>query len=95
MHTFKEDKLPKKNLLSMQIDLSKFEPASDAEKQQHRSCHQPHHIGQRLAVAPLGHNAFPVGLPAGHAKSLLSTLYAPARSKHRGTDAHAINRTDL
>jgi len=37
MHTFKEDKLPKKNLLSMQIDLSKFEPASDAEKQQHET----------------------------------------------------------
>lgn len=37
MHTFQEDKLPKKHLLSMQIDLSKFEPASDEEKQQHET----------------------------------------------------------
>lgn len=37
MHEFKEDKLPKKNLLSMQIDLSKFSPATDEEKQQHET----------------------------------------------------------
>ena len=35
MHEFVEDKLPKKNLLSLQIDLSKFTPATDEEKQQH------------------------------------------------------------
>lgn len=35
MRTFSEDRLPKKNLLSLQIDLKKFEPASDAEKKQH------------------------------------------------------------
>ena len=29
-----ENKIPKKNPLSLQIDLSKFEPASDAEKAQ-------------------------------------------------------------
>ena len=37
MHTFDESRLPKKNLLSMQIDLSKFEPASEEEKQQHET----------------------------------------------------------
>ena len=31
------DKLPKKNLLSLQIDLSKFEKATDAEKAQHET----------------------------------------------------------
>ena len=30
-------KLPKKNLLSLQIDLKKFEPATDEEKQQHET----------------------------------------------------------
>ena len=35
MHEFVEDKLPKKSLLSLQIDLSKFSPATDEEKQQH------------------------------------------------------------
>ena len=35
MHSQKPDTLPKKNLLSLQIDLSKFEPASDEEKAQH------------------------------------------------------------
>ena len=28
MREFKEDRLPKKNLLSLQIDLSKFSPAT-------------------------------------------------------------------
>ena len=34
-HEFKDDMLPRKQFLSMQIDLSKFAPATDAEKQQH------------------------------------------------------------
>ena len=34
---FKDDLLPKKNLLSMQIDLSKFAPADDEEKAQHET----------------------------------------------------------
>ena len=37
MHEFKEDQLPKKNLLSLQIDLNKFSPATDEEKQQHET----------------------------------------------------------
>lgn len=37
MRSFNADKLPKKNLLSMQIDLSKFESATDAEKMQHET----------------------------------------------------------
>lgn len=37
MHEFKDDKLPKKNLLSLQIDLSKFSPATDDEKLQHET----------------------------------------------------------
>ena len=37
MRSYNADKLPKKQLLSMQIDLSKFEPATDAEKQQHET----------------------------------------------------------
>ena len=35
--TYNADKLPKKNLLSLQIDLKKFEKASDAEKAQHET----------------------------------------------------------
>ena len=35
--SYNADKLPKKNLLSMQIDLKKFEPATDAEKAQHET----------------------------------------------------------
>jgi oligopeptide transport system permease protein len=35
--TYNADKLPKKNLLSLQIDVSKFEKASDAEKAQHET----------------------------------------------------------
>ena len=35
--TYNTDKLPKKNLLSLQIDVSKFEKASDAEKAQHET----------------------------------------------------------
>ena len=34
-HEFKDDMLPRTQFLSMQIDLSKFAPATDAEKQQH------------------------------------------------------------
>ena len=37
MRQFKDDKLPRKNLLSMQIDLNKFAPATDAEKAQHET----------------------------------------------------------
>lgn len=37
MREFKEDQLPKKNLLSLQIDLNKFSPATDKEKQQHET----------------------------------------------------------
>ncbi len=37
MRTYNTDKLPKKNLLSLQIDLKKFEPATDEEKQQHET----------------------------------------------------------
>jgi len=37
MRSFNADKLPKKQRLSMQIDLSKFEPATDAEKMQHET----------------------------------------------------------
>ena len=37
MREFKEDQLPKKNLLSLQIDLNKFSPATDEEKQQHET----------------------------------------------------------
>jgi len=35
--TYNADKLPKKNLLSLQIDLSKFEKASEEEKAQHET----------------------------------------------------------
>ena len=35
--TYNTDKLPKKNLLSLQIDVSKFEKASDEEKAQHET----------------------------------------------------------
>ena len=35
--TYNADKLPKKNLLSLQIDLKKFEKASEAEKAQHET----------------------------------------------------------
>ena len=35
--TYNADKLPKKNLLSLQIDLSKFEKATDEEKAQHET----------------------------------------------------------
>lgn len=35
--TYNADKLPKKNLLSLQIDLKKFEKASDSEKAQHET----------------------------------------------------------
>ena len=35
--TYNADKLPKKNLLSLQIDVRKFEKASDAEKAQHET----------------------------------------------------------
>ena len=37
MRNYNADKLPKKQLLSLQLDLKKFEPASDAEKQQHET----------------------------------------------------------
>ena len=37
MRSNNADKLPKKNLLSLQIDLKKFEPATDEEKQQHET----------------------------------------------------------
>ena len=37
MRTYNADKLPKKNLLSLQIDLKKFEAATDEEKQQHET----------------------------------------------------------
>ena len=37
MREFKEDQLPKKSLLSLQIDLNKFSPATDEEKQQHET----------------------------------------------------------
>ena len=37
MRSYNADKLPKKNLLSLQIDLKKFEPATDEEKQQHET----------------------------------------------------------
>ena len=37
MREFKEDRLPKKSLLSLQIDLNKFSPATDEEKQQHET----------------------------------------------------------
>ena len=37
MREFKEDLLPKKSLLSLQIDLNKFSPATDEEKQQHET----------------------------------------------------------
>ena len=35
--TYNADKLPKKNLLSLQIDLKKFEKATDEEKAQHET----------------------------------------------------------
>ena len=35
--TYNEDKLPKKNLLSLQIDVNKFEKATDEEKAQHET----------------------------------------------------------
>ena len=37
MRSYNADKLPKKNLLSLQIDLKKFEPATDEDKQQHET----------------------------------------------------------
>ena len=37
MRTYNADKLPKKQVLSLQIDLKKFEAATDAEKQQHET----------------------------------------------------------
>ena len=36
-HEFKDDMLPRKHFLSMQIDLQKFAPATDEEKQQHET----------------------------------------------------------
>ena len=36
-HTFKDDMLPRKHFLSLQIDLQKFSPATDEEKQQHET----------------------------------------------------------
>jgi len=36
-HTFKDDLLPRKHFLSLQIDLQKFSPATDEEKQQHET----------------------------------------------------------
>ena len=33
-HEFKDDMLPRKHFLSLQIDLQKFSPATDEEKQQ-------------------------------------------------------------
>lgn len=37
MSTYNADKLPKKNILSMQLNLEKFAPASDEEKLQHET----------------------------------------------------------
>ena len=54
MRSYNADKLPKKQLLSMQIDLNKFEPATDAEKQQHDkgNQHRAHGCeGQKRRVA--------------------------------------------
>lgn len=36
-HTFKDDLLPRKHFLSLQIDLQKFSPATEEEKQQHET----------------------------------------------------------
>ena len=36
-HEFKDDMLPRKHFLSLQIDLQKFSPATDEEKQQHET----------------------------------------------------------
>ena len=36
-HEFKDDMLPRKHFLSLQINLQKFSPATDEEKQQHES----------------------------------------------------------
>ena len=36
-HTFKDDMLPRKHFLSLQINLQKFSPATDEEKQQHET----------------------------------------------------------
>ena len=36
-HEFKDDMLPRKHFLSLQIDLHKFSPATDEEKQQHET----------------------------------------------------------
>lgn len=36
-HEFKDDLLPRKHFLSLQIDLQKFSPATDEEKQQHET----------------------------------------------------------
>lgn len=36
-HKFKDDMLPRKHFLSLQIDLQKFSPATDEEKQQHET----------------------------------------------------------
>ena len=37
MSDYSADMIPKKHLLSLQLDVSKFEPASDAEKEQHET----------------------------------------------------------
>ncbi len=37
MSNYSADMIPKKRLLSLQLDVSKFEPASDAEKEQHET----------------------------------------------------------
>ena len=36
-HEFKDDMLPRKHFLSLQINLQKFSPATDEEKQQHET----------------------------------------------------------
>ena len=41
MSTYDPNQLPKKRLLSLQLDVRKFEPATDAEKEQHESMREP------------------------------------------------------
>ena len=50
MRSYNADKLPKKNLLSLQIDLKKFEPATDEEKQQHETMRESTRDKELLVV---------------------------------------------
>ncbi|OQB20332.1 MAG: Oligopeptide transport system permease protein OppC [Firmicutes bacterium ADurb.Bin182] len=70
------DRIPKKQLLSLQLDLSKFEPASDEEKEQHVHMREPSTFF-RDGMKKLFRNPLAVGSIIVLALMIITIVFAP------------------